>query len=136
MNDFSGLWFECEDVDTPTSEDQCSCEIECSKFLNSFNSLCYTEDTLKTFLDSGLINSNKEIKLLRVKHCNYLVEGIVRLSSGFVSLDASRSWICYWILHALYLLNSEPLHIYPSVINTLRHMQNNYGGFSGGPGQI
>ena len=137
MNDFSGLWFDCEDVDTLSSEDQCSCEIECSRFLKSFTTICYTEEKLKTFLDIGLLNNNNEIKLLRVKHCNYLVEGIVvRLSSGFVTLDASRPWICYWILHALYLLNNEPLHIYSNVIRTLQHMQNDYGGFSGGPNQI
>lgn len=137
MNDFSGLWFDCEDVDTLSSEDQCSCEIECSRFLKSFTTVCYTEEKLKTFLDIGLLNNNNEIKLLREKHCNYLVEGIVvRLSGGFVSLDASRPWICYWILHALHLLNNEPLHIYSNVIRTLKHMQNDYGGFSGGPNQI
>ena len=30
--------------------------------------------------------------------------------------------ICYWILHALYLLEKEPIHLYPRVIATLKSM--------------
>lgn len=32
--------------------------------------------------------------------------GLGQLPGGFVSLDASRPWICYWVLHGLALLGS------------------------------
>lgn len=53
-----------------------------------------------------------------------------------ISLDSSRPWIIYWILHALYLLNAEPTHLYPQIIQTLNSMQCDTGGFGGGPQQL
>ena len=38
----------------------------------------------------------------------FLQRGLKNLSSGYECLDASRPWICYWILHALNLLG-EPV---------------------------
>ena len=38
-------------------------------------------------------------------------------------LPLSRPWILYWVLHALYLLDKEPTHLYPQVIETLQSMQ-------------
>lgn len=81
-------------------------------------------------------NKDKEIILQKELHANYLVKGLNGLSSGFVSLDSSRPWICYWIVHALYLLNKEPIHLYPSFISNLSKMQQPNGGFGGGPNQI
>lgn len=54
----------------------------------------------------------------------------------FKCLDASRPWIVYWILHALYLLdvnlNNEMKN---KVIDFLSRCQSPTGGFGGGPGQ-
>lgn len=96
----------------------------------------YSPDTLQKLQDGELVNYNKEIRLLRSLHAIYLTNGLQHLSSGFVSLDASRPWICYWIIHALYLLDREPKYIYPRVVTTLAFMQNKTGGFGGGPAQI
>eukprot|EP01032_Pedospumella_encystans_P021557 gene21557-24443_t len=134
MEDFSGLWYDCESRDTTTSVDQCACERDCAAFLKPMST--YSPEALKKFQDGELVNYNKEIRLLRSLHAIYLTNGLQHLSGGFVSLDASRPWICYWIIHALYLLNREPTFMYPRVINTLKFMQNKYGGFGGGPSQI
>ena len=44
--------------------------------------------------------------LLRDRHTRYLQGGLGQLPGGFVSLDASRPWICYWVLHGLALLQA------------------------------
>lgn len=36
----------------------------------------------------------------------YVQGGLGQLPGGFVSLDASRPWICYWVLHGLALLEA------------------------------
>ena len=41
-----------------------------------------------------------------------------------MSLDASKPWLCYWILHALHLLQADPHLWHDRVISTLSHMQN------------
>lgn len=40
----------------------------------------------------------------REKHIAYLLKGLEELPSGFQALDASRPWLCYWILNALDIL--------------------------------
>ena len=121
MEDFSGLWFDCETVEGTTYEEQCACEKQCANFLVPFNT--YSPEVLENFRVGRLVNADDEICLLREKHTAYLLTGInAALPSGFVSLDASRPWICYWILHALYLLEKEPIHLYPRVIATLQSM--------------
>ena len=44
--------------------------------------------------------------LMRRRHVSYLHGGLHTLPSGFISLDASRPWICYWIVHSLALLQA------------------------------
>ncbi|XP_069773492.1 protein farnesyltransferase subunit beta isoform X2 [Narcine bancroftii] len=46
--------------------------------------------------------------LQREKHFQYLKKGLRHLSESYSCLDASRPWLCYWILHSLELLG-EPL---------------------------
>ncbi|KAJ1396126.1 terpenoid cyclases/protein prenyltransferase alpha-alpha toroid, partial [Ochromonadaceae sp. CCMP2298] len=134
MEDFGGLWYDCEDLITSTSHEQCDCERECAKFLMPMHT--YSEDVVAKLQEGELVNFSKEIRLLRSMHATYLTSGLQQLSWGFVSLDASRPWIMYWIIHALYLLDREPRYIYPRVISTLKYIQNEDGGFGGGPGQI
>lgn len=134
MNNFEGLWFDCEDKETYSSHEQCACEKQCAQFLKPFDK--FNEETLQRFRVNELLNDNNEIRLLRRNHAEYLTNGLTYLSAGFVSLDASRPWIIYWILQALYLLNEEPVHLYPRIISTLATIQNNSGGFGGGPLQL
>jgi hypothetical protein len=152
MDEFGGLWFNCENVKTVTSEvrkqllpsyfgiyantrghvlrvfqEQCDCEKICSEFLKP---LCtYTGKVRRKLRGQCLANQNDEVCLLRKAHVDYLTSGLEKLSGGFISLDASRPWICYWICHALYLLHCEPVHLYPRVVSTLSCMQNVSGGY-------
>ncbi|XP_017589235.1 PREDICTED: protein farnesyltransferase subunit beta [Corvus brachyrhynchos] len=51
-------------------------------------------------------------------------------------LDASRPWLCYWILHSLELLDEPiPESVASDVCQFLRRCQSPQGGFGGGPGQ-
>jgi protein farnesyltransferase subunit beta len=58
--------------------------------------------------------------------------------TGFISLDASRPWICYWVLHSLALLQAPlPQAISGSqVIAFLQACQHASGGYGGGPGHL
>lgn len=95
------------------------------------------QELLSKFYSDELINDDNEICILRNQHAEYLTNGLVGLSAGFISLDASRPWLCYWILQALYLLDREPIFLYPRIVSTLVNMQDKVcGGFGGGPGQI
>ena len=58
-------------------------------------------------------------------------------AGAYVSLDASRPWICYWIVHALALLGEEfSNEEVQNVIGLLSQCQAAEGGFGGGPMQI
>lgn len=39
-----------------------------------------------------------------MRHVKYVLGGIDSLASYWTSLDASKPWLCYWILHSLDLL--------------------------------
>eukprot|EP00873_Tetraselmis_striata_P018221 jgi/Tetstr1/438485/TSEL_027040.t1 len=83
------------------------------------------------------------LALARDKHAAYLRGALGRLPRGFVSLDASRPWICYWALHGLALLEA-PLSsgeggggpAEPDIVAFLASCQHPTGGFGGGPGQL
>ncbi|WIA37295.1 hypothetical protein OEZ86_014233 [Tetradesmus obliquus] len=76
--------------------------------------------------------------LLKDRHARYLQAGLGQLPSGFISLDASRPWICYWVLHGLALLQAPlPSSISSSqVITFLQACQHASGGYGGGPGHL
>ena len=65
--------------------------------------------------------------------------GLKRLSEAYECLDASRPWLCYWILHSLALLEALPTlddDRLRDVVDFLRRCQHPEGGFCGGPGQV
>lgn len=136
MNDFDGLWYDCEGHKTSTSREQCSCEEKCAGFFKDF--CFYAEDIKAELVDTGLLNNADEICLVRDAHISYLLSAIDELSAGFVTLDASRPWIFYWILHALNLLQCEPVNLFSRVISTLQSMYSREGGggYGGGPVQL
>ncbi|KAH9468409.1 hypothetical protein MJO28_004709 [Puccinia striiformis f. sp. tritici] len=112
---------------TPTSEKQLSTELEIIKFLEPFA--------------SSLTDSSKEIrsidtaKLAREDHISYLYPKIFDVPSQWISLDASRSWIMYWVLGSLSMLDVK---LKPDerdrAIQTILSFQHPQGGFSGSPG--
>ena len=91
---------------------------------------------VRSMIEAGLLSQEMEMCLIREPHAEWMAKGLHGLPGGFVSLDASKPWICYWILHALYLLREEATFLYDNVVSTLSHMQAPTGGFGGGPGQI
>ncbi|NXG53004.1 FNTB farnesyltransferase, partial [Psilopogon haemacephalus] len=74
--------------------------------------------------------------LHREKHFHYLKRGLRQLTEAYECLDASRPWLCYWILHSLELLDEPiPQAVASDVCEFLRRCQSPQGGFGGGPGQ-
>ncbi|CAJ0843315.1 3726_t:CDS:2 [Entrophospora sp. SA101] len=49
----------------------------------------------------------KTIKLNREEHIDYVLKGLKGLEKYFVGLDASKPWLCYWMLHSLDLLGHK-----------------------------
>lgn len=72
----------------------------------------------------------------RDKHVSYLQGGLQRLPSGFIVLDSSRPWICFWIVHSLALLSAPPAVPKVAIIDFLATCQDPAGGFAGGPLQL
>ncbi|KAF9171681.1 hypothetical protein BGX21_009152 [Mortierella sp. AD011] len=76
------------------------------------------------------------IELRKLRHVKYLLGAVDSLASYWSALDASKPWLCYWIIHSLDLLGYKiPDHFAQRAISTLKHMQCETGGFAGGPGQ-
>jgi prenyltransferase beta subunit len=78
--------------------------VSCGRFLRRFESislLCQAESSAR-FSEDG------EPLLLREPHKEFLMKAFSGLPGGYVSLDASRTWLVYWTVHSLVLLD-EPL---------------------------
>ena len=83
------------------------------------------------------MEDDSDVPLHRQKHLHYLKRGLRHLSDSYECLDASRPWLCYWILHSLELLDEPiPCEVATEVVGFLRRCQNPSGGFAGGPGQL
>ncbi|KAJ9080362.1 CAAX farnesyltransferase (FTase) subunit beta, variant 4 [Entomophthora muscae] len=84
--------------------------------------------------------AGKEIKWSKFKresHISYLIEGLGRLPEGYTGLVASQSWLCFWILQSLAMLDYPfSPELCDSAIDKITRLQNDTGGFGGGPGQI
>ncbi len=50
----------------------------------------------------------RRVVLARERHVAYLRSALARLPRSMTALDASRPWLCYWILHSLALLEALP----------------------------
>ncbi|CAN0221848.1 unnamed protein product [Ascophyllum nodosum] len=129
---------ETDGVDTATSLQQMECERTCELSFLPLMPGALDEDDMDEFREDGIINAVGEAVLLRSKHEAYLVKGLAGLGPGFVSLDASRPWMVYWILHSLDLLGRFPGDdMLRRVVETVASCQDpNKGGFGGGPRQL
>ena len=98
-----------------------------------------TEAKVATLFNAFLEEPLSSISIFIEPTIEFLKKGIFRfLSSGYSSLDASRPWICYWILHALQILGyqcteSEASHVV-DFLNRCKDLKR--GGYAGGPGQV
>jgi protein farnesyltransferase subunit beta len=85
----------------------------------------------------GDLNVHGISSLARSKHINFLKLGLAGpLPRGFVAADASRPWLLYWALTALYLLGEDVSVYRDQVVSTLAPIQNASGGFGGGHGHF
>lgn len=61
---------------------------------------------------------------------------LCHIPRAYECLDASRPWVCYWILNALWLFDDMPdSETLKNVVNFLSKCQHEDGGYGGGPGQ-
>lgn len=83
-------------------------------------------------------NLSPKIRLYRDQHIQYLKKGLRHLSEAYTCLDASRPWLCFWIVHSLELLDEPiPEETAAEVALFLGKCQDETnGGFGGGPGQL
>ncbi|KFO80513.1 Protein farnesyltransferase subunit beta, partial [Cuculus canorus] len=95
------------------------------------------EDIVQEVFDAYKTNHRTSRFILhREKHFHYLKRGLRQLTEAYECLDASRPWLCYWILHSLELLDEPiPESVASDVCQFLRRCQSPQGGFGGGPGQ-
>lgn len=108
-------------VPTHTSEEQARVERMCEELTRPWAEGARPEDA----------------RLLRASHARAMLENLDGLPGGFRSLDASRPWLVYWILHGLELLGELPEPtVCARVADFLSRCQHPDGGFGGGPGQL
>eukprot|EP00166_Cyanidium_caldarium_P004253 ctg_44.g18 len=79
-------------------------------------------------------------RLFRERHLHFLggiLDGTRALPSEFLSLEASQTWIAYWVAHALDVLG-RPLTAAEAqgIIKLCRASQSEHGGYGGGPGHV
>ena len=120
-------------VPTRTSTDQLETEASIGQYIRARDA--YKVEMLEDLEAAGLLDENHRAVLLRDKHVSYLRKGLSHLPGGYACLDASRPWLCYWIIHALALLGAPPTDCFRRCIDTLKRCQHPTGGFGGGPQQ-
>lgn len=114
-----------EGLETQTSEEQKNVEESISHYFKYFAARSHAE---KESFDLP--------SLKRDQHLLFLKKGLQHLSNSYECLDASRSWLCYWILHSLELLDEHVSNDEITLISQfLKRCQCSSGGFGGGPGQ-
>lgn len=112
-----GLRAKGDGLDSKSLADQDECEQSCSLFFFPLEML--PVDQQLQLQELGFASDELQPRLMRDKHAAYLQRGLTQLPPGFVSLDASRPWIIYWILHGLELLDALPQDKFSQAIGTL-----------------
>ncbi|EFP81462.2 uncharacterized protein PGTG_07083, partial [Puccinia graminis f. sp. tritici CRL 75-36-700-3] len=117
-----------DNLKTATSQNQLSTESDIIKYLEPFASF----NPQNSSKESRSIDS---VKLASSSHITYLYPKIFELPGQWIALDASRTWIMYWVLGSLSMLDVK---IKPDerdrAIQTILSFQHPDGGFSGSPG--
>ncbi|XP_029590210.1 protein farnesyltransferase subunit beta isoform X1 [Salmo trutta] len=117
-------------VETVTSVEQRKVERSIQEVISVYKQIHSLPHTAAVF------TTMTEPTLLRDQHYQYLKKGLRHLSDAYECLDASRPWLCYWILHSLELLEEPvPTAIASDVCKFLARCQSPTGGFAGGPCQ-
>jgi len=131
------LFGECNDgVETQSSVLQRETEADCLEMfadrLPGFDALegC-SGDTQEESSGGGMMN---DVRLLRKLTVEYLRRGLEKpLGRSYTSLDASRPWLIYWMLHALTVLDAFPTDLVEGIREALAVCKLENGeGFGGG----
>ncbi len=82
--------------------------------------------------------TKRTFNLERTKHVEYCLRNVRELHPTYVSLNSSRTWIVYWLVHSLGVLGELDLEedLRADVVEFLASCQHESGGFGGGPGQL
>ena len=82
--------------------------------------------------------TKRTFNLERTKHVEYCLRNVRELHPTYVSLNSSRTWIVYWLVHSLGVLGELDLEedLQTDVVEFLASCQHESGGFGGGPGQL
>ena len=94
---------------------------------------------LQTFIETDSEKRLEGLELKRDAHVVFLHRHIGKqLPEAFSTLDASQTWVVYWTLHSLALLNAPlPDNITShDIVEFLKSCQHETGGFGGGPQQL
>ncbi|XP_063831321.1 protein farnesyltransferase subunit beta [Ostrinia nubilalis] len=122
-NDIAKEKYDSEGVITDTSSDQIDVE---AVILNLY----------KQFEKNAAIDPDLPL-LNRKAHITVLKTWLKGLPKSYECLDASRTWLVYWILHSLWLLNDMPdAETLSHTVQFLSHCQHEEGGYGGGPKQF
>lgn len=113
-----------DDLTTATSEAQEKVTAECIPLLTGQERL----PGIKT-------NSHGIPHLNREKHISFLRGSLGSLPAPYQVIDASRPWVFYWSLGGLSFLEQDVTPFKQRLMETVRPLQNPYGGFGGGHGQ-
>ena len=135
-NPTSNFLFDTDEYPTASSGEQEKVEDSVLDLFKEYCGPCLVHDTSEPEQQLPLKSELENVKLLRCKHVKYLQNGLKYLKTSFESLDASRPWLCYWILHGLCLLGEEvDAEVSAQITGFLARCQSPSGGFCGGPGQ-
>ena len=91
------------------------------------------------FMQAQADEVQEALRLLRYVHVEVLQGGLSTLPAGFTVLDASRTWLVYWIVHSLAMLGADLGPRGPSPADVavfIGHCQHPQGGFGGSPMQL
>ncbi|EQC41589.1 hypothetical protein SDRG_01549 [Saprolegnia diclina VS20] len=119
---------------TQTSRMQAETEATCISFFVDLDDLPASE--IAQLQKAGFLDEAKRVCLLKERHTPYLMRGLEYLPPGFQSMDASRPWFIYWILHSLEMLgaHAEMQSFHAACLNTIKRCWSDAlgGGFGGG----
>ena len=117
-----------------TLYEQEECEVACAKYLMDFEGI--SDEQAARMESAGMLDDRRRPRLMRERHVAYLMKGLGGLGGSYVALDASRPWLCYWILHGMDLLDALPEEKIDAGVATLAKCRSPTGGYGGGPQQL
>lgn len=112
-----------DELDTDTSATQDETVETCIPYISG-------QDADVKYNDYGVPSLDRE------GHARFLHRNLGTLPAPFIAADASRPWFLFWCLNALTLLGEDVSGYRERLIETALSMQNESGGFGGGPGQL